>query len=1076
MASSERRKPLSGDDDGTPSGAAGSSERPQMPRKTTAPASTLCLLLSIILAPAMAAAAAPEALDSEAARAVAFDYLEANRIALGLSAGDLADVVVNDQYVSRHTGTTHIYLLQRFGGIEVRNAILNMSIAPDGTVIHVGQRFVAGLAWKASGSPALSAVEAVGQAAAVLELAAPAAVRVLEEGDGSNQRSLLSGGGISRQDIPARLVYQLLANGRLRLAWDLVIDTLDDSDWWNVRIDAENGRMLDKNDLVLSERYETYPQPIESPNHTSPPPPADARTMVTDPYTDSAASPFGWHDTDGAAGHEFTITRGNNVHAYADANADDTPDTGANAEPDGSGSLDFTGAVVPMDLSMAPATYTQASIANLFYWSNIIHDVLWEYGFDEASGNFQVNNYGHGGLGGDDVRAESQDGAGTCNANFGTPTDGQRPRMQMFTCGSRDGSFDHGVVTHEYGHGVSNRLTGGPSAAGCLTNPEQMGEGWSDYLGLMLTQELGDAGTDARGTGTYLFGQGPDGPGIRPSPYSTDFGVNSFTYSGIAGVGIPHGVGFVWATMLWDMTWDLIDIYGFNADIYGDWTTGGNNFALQLVMDGMKIQSCSPGFVDGRDGVLAADDALTGTGGFFTGANQCTIWGSFATRGLGFSADQGSSFSVTDGTQAFDMPPACETLGAPVGLQSICQGDTAVFRVGAGVQFTAPPVALAVTGEPAGTTATLSPPSIAAVPGISDLTVTGTSAVPPDSYTMTVTGTDTLSTEFAADVELNVFDVPPAATPSLTAPADTAIDQPIAPTFTWTAVADALSYTLEIDDDPAFGSIDYTAVGIEGLSHVPDIELDYLTTFFWRVRGDNPCGSGSDSPVFSFTTLRFPGDCEEGLTAEVHYLEDLESGAAGWTSSGPGDTWGLSIVRASSPITSFHAIDVDNETDQRLMSPPLALPSAQDLTLQFTNYQAFETPNGDGRCWDAGILEISTDGGGSWSQVPGSALLTDPYDNIIWNDQAGNNPITDDYGATDAWCDELQPFTAAVVDLSTWVGQTVQFRWRLGTDSGAGNEGWYIDDVKLQSCFDNSIIFADGFESGDTSQWSSTAP
>jgi hypothetical protein len=105
--------------------------------------------------------------------------------------------------------------------------------------------------------------------------------------------------------------------------------------------------------------------------------------------------------------------------------------------------------------------------------------------------------------------------------------------------------------------------------------------------------------------------------------------------------------------MLWEVFWNLVGKHGFNPDPYGDWTTGGNNLAIQLVMDGMKIQPCSPGFVDGRDAILTADVALTG------GQNQCEIWAGFAKRGLGFSAKQGESTSRSDGTQAFDTHPNC---------------------------------------------------------------------------------------------------------------------------------------------------------------------------------------------------------------------------------------------------------------------------------------------------------------------------------------------------------------------------------------------------------------------------------
>ena len=127
--------------------------------------------------------------------------------------------------------------------------------------------------------------------------------------------------------------------------------------------------------------------------------------------------------------------------------------------------------------------------------------------------------------------------------------------MQMYVCNTRDGDFDNLVIVHEYGHGISNRLTGGAGTTGCLSNAEQMGEGWSDWYGLMLTMEAGDMGPDARGVGTWLFGQGPNGPGIRPFPYSTDLNINPHTYDDIKTLAVPHGVGSVWSAMLWEVTW-----------------------------------------------------------------------------------------------------------------------------------------------------------------------------------------------------------------------------------------------------------------------------------------------------------------------------------------------------------------------------------------------------------------------------------------------------------------------------------------------------------------------------------------
>ena len=222
---------------------------------------------------------------------------------------------------------------------------------------------------------------------------------------------------------------------------------------------------------------------------------------------------------------------------------------------------------------------------------------------------------------------------------------------------NRDSDLDAGVIAHEYGHGISNRLTGGPNIVTCLNNAEQMGEGWSDWFGITLTTHPSDTALTPRGVGTYLIFQPTDGNGIRPTPYSTDMSVNPSTYASVANPAIsqPHGIGYVWNTMLWEMYWNLVDRYGYNADIYGPWHTAGNNRALQLVMDGLKLQVCRPGFVDGRDAILAADTALTG------GANQCEIWRAFAKRGLGASASQGSSADRFDGVPAFNLPAACTT-------------------------------------------------------------------------------------------------------------------------------------------------------------------------------------------------------------------------------------------------------------------------------------------------------------------------------------------------------------------------------------------------------------------------------
>lgn len=219
----------------------------------------------------------------------------------------------------------------------------------------------------------------------------------------------------------------------------------------------------------------------------------------------------------------------------------------------------------------------------------------------------------------------------------------------------RDSDFDAGVIGHEYGHGWSNRLTGGASV-GCLSNAEQAGEGWSDFLGMVLTMPNdGSACSAPRGVGNYASFLPLTGPGIRRYPYTRDMGTNPFTYDDTndPAQSAPHGVGSVWATALWDMVCNLVDEQGFDTFPQLGLDNGGNTVALQIVSDGLKLQPCSPGMIDARNAILAADEAD------YNSAHKCLIWETFARRGFGFSATQGLNTSRFDQVEAFDMPAEC---------------------------------------------------------------------------------------------------------------------------------------------------------------------------------------------------------------------------------------------------------------------------------------------------------------------------------------------------------------------------------------------------------------------------------
>ncbi len=760
-----------------------------------------------------------------------------------LKSSDVGNFYIDASHVSSTSGVHHIYLNQTVNGIRIKNSTINAAFKGENELVNLVGEPIDNISSRAENSePSISLSQAIESTIAKLGIQGSVSVQQL---DGTNYIMAIDAGNYLHE-TSAELVYWFTAEEELKLVWNFNVDLPDETHWYDFLISAQTGEEVERIDWQVScthfgshshdvegcshfeekssyatvkrttldgSVYNVFPFPVESPNH-------GGREVLSEPALPDA-SPFGWHDIDGIPGGEFTITRGNNVHAYEDAS-----DNNSGQSADGGEELNFD---FPLNISNNPDTYQDAAITNLFYANNVIHDILYVYGFDEASGNFQDNNYGNGGNANDEVRAEAQDGGGFNNANMATPGDGSNPRMQMylwntgtssgsftvnapssiaasypssaaatfgpgfpsegltgnltlvedadnpinngcseitnaaelngniailyrggcsfvekaifaqeagatamiiinnvlgedpFTPGGtsdevnipslmvsfevaeilldaldegeevnvtledsdgstqKDGSFDNGIIVHEYVHGLTNRLTGGANNSGCLFGDEQMGEGWSDYYAIMMTMDLSVDNPVYRPMGTFASGDPVDGNGIRPVPYDTSFAVNAFTYASVPnqGLTVPHGVGFVWCTMLWDMTWDLIDVYGYDPDLING--TAGNNIALNLVTEGLKLQPCGPGFVDGRDAILLADEIL------YDGANQCLIWNAFAKRGLGFSADQGSGQSRTDGTAAFDVPPICQEVFTPptaafsVSSETICTGIVEFF-------------------------------------------------------------------------------------------------------------------------------------------------------------------------------------------------------------------------------------------------------------------------------------------------------------------------------------------------------------------------------------------------------------
>ncbi|RYP55110.1 hypothetical protein DL768_000229 [Monosporascus sp. mg162] len=536
--------------------------------------------------------------------------------------------LVDDHYVGNN-GVAHVNFKQTAHGLDIDNADFNVNIAADGSVFSYGHSFYTGripaenpLVKRAFSDP----TQALEGATRVLEL--PVTGEATAEPLGGIETYSLKGTSGAQEDPEARLVYFAKPDGTLALTWRVETDVLDD--WLLTYIDASsNEEIHGVVNYVAEATYEVFPWGINDPDESD-------REIVTDPW-DLDASEFTWH-SDGSK--NYTTTWGNN--GFAQNNPTGGSQYENNYRPS-SPSLSFE---YPYDTSMStPSSYIDASVAQLYYTANLYHDLLYDLGFTEEAGNFQQNNNAKGGQGNDGVILNAQDGSGTNNANFATPADGRNGRMRMYiwtrTTPRRDCSFEAGVVIHEYTHGLSNRLTGGPRNAGCLSGGEAggMGEGWSDFYSTAIRLKPGDTRDTEYPLGAWVSG---NPAGIREYVYSTNMDTNPHTYKSVDTRTAVHATGNVWATMLYEVLWNLIDKHGKNDgdkptfDSSGV-PTDGKFLAMKLVLDGMALQPCTPNFVSARDAILDADKALTG------GDNQCEIWTAFAKRGLGQNAAYASS-------------------------------------------------------------------------------------------------------------------------------------------------------------------------------------------------------------------------------------------------------------------------------------------------------------------------------------------------------------------------------------------------------------------------------------------------
>lgn len=619
-------------------------------------------------------------------------FINANRALYGLTASQVAELKVTENYTNPAGNLSWVALRQEIDGIPVFRGELRAALTRRGELVRTTGQLAPDLDYRrlAASSGAMRPADAVARAAASIGVTVSAESLSLKSSS-PDERTFVFEPGLFAGETKVEVQYFPLESGIAVLAYSMVL--WQDVSAYYILVDAETGQLLFRKNITENQTepatYVIYddrnPAPL-TPSTAFPGTglqglgiPRVALTRISElPLFDN----LGWM-TDGT-----NITTGNNVDSGLDLVTPNGIDPGSRAVGSPYRVFDFDYNPPPQgtDDPMNP-NWRLGMVTSMFFWTNRYHDRLYELGFTEAARNFQTNNFGRGGLGNDHVLAEGQDYSGTNNANFATPPDGSSGRMQMYRFTGpnpdRDSGLDQEILIHELTHGTSNRLHS--NASGLSANMSRgMGEGWSDFYGHALLSDPSEDPNGIYATGGWATLQFASFTtyfdnfyyGIRRFPYAVRSNVgpggrphNPLTFADIDASKIDltdgayprgpigsssahavHNIGEVWCSALWEVRARFIARLGFDE---------GNRRILQLVTDGMKLDPVNPTLLAGRDSILAAAQAA------FGGEDVNDIWAGFATRGMGFGATvTAASITPITVTESFQVPPGTIPLRA----------------------------------------------------------------------------------------------------------------------------------------------------------------------------------------------------------------------------------------------------------------------------------------------------------------------------------------------------------------------------------------------------------------------------
>lgn len=567
----------------------------------------------------------------------ALEHVTAIGEVLGLGSAQAPEFLPDPSVLEATSGARTVHLHQRYKGIPIFQAAEAVRFAPDGSLSDtVGSAIT--VDQELSVAAKLSAQEAVRLAAEYVaepheeevderdpfgEPLAQASVdvsdfrpEVLNTFENSPERPTVLSPGPFGAEIKASLVWFPLREG-LVLSWSAFLTMPDGQGQYYTIVDSDSGEILYCRQLTqtIAARGNVYRKNGTEREMMDFPLPPETYGLPVEP-------PEGFPDE----WVEGTETVGNSVFAHLG----DRGEPAEGVEQDGVLTFD------PDD-----AEGDDQKVLNIFYLNCYMHDFFYLLGFREGEGNFQSENFARGGVGGDPVDARAHSGAVFGTANMGTPVEGSSPTMNMglVTRTGRHTAFDSDVVFHEFMHGVTNRLVGGPTNVHALDSPQSggMGEGWGDWVAVTINE--------TSVVGSWVL---DNASGIREFPYDSDF-PDDFGDIGSGRYDEVHNIGEIWCATLAEL----------NRRI-------GKDLAVRMVVDALKLSPANPSFLNMRDAILTAvrhmlnakqvdqsqhDEALEKT------------WATFARFGMG--PDAKSNGAQLTGIEADFNVPASTPTGAP---------------------------------------------------------------------------------------------------------------------------------------------------------------------------------------------------------------------------------------------------------------------------------------------------------------------------------------------------------------------------------------------------------------------------